>query len=281
MRRVLALGIGLLAALGLGVPAAHAEQPRDYFLNAPAPGTFAHLDAYTIGTQASLENRADLEPGMSMLHTRVSGIVSYPYADGSVNLDARVFLFTLGGSLGYRHVYRDHTFAPGADRSRDARNDIEKAGDYGSQGFGYYEGRLRMVIPLGPLFMINTGTLRYEDRNDNSFDWFHANVHDSGNLVRYDATLFWRHRDFGAIGPTFRYMDLPRTNSSGQSKRVGEIAAGLVYGTRPGLVTARGGNSDLFLLQALFRPGDDDYGLHGYHLPMYFLAVYRATLRLD
>ena len=155
MRRVLALGAGLLAALGLGVPAAHAEQPRDYFLDAPTAGTFAHLDAYTIGAQASLENRADLEPGMSMLHTRLSGIASYPYADGSLNMDARLFLFTLGGSLGYRYTYRDHTFKPGEDRSRDARNDREKAGDYGTQGFPYYEGRLRLVIPLRSPFCRN------------------------------------------------------------------------------------------------------------------------------
>ena len=88
-----------VCAVWTGSGRAQAELPRDYFLNPPTAGTFAHLDAYTVGVQASVENRAHLEEGMSMLHTRVSGIVSYPYADGSFNLDARVFLFTLGGSV--------------------------------------------------------------------------------------------------------------------------------------------------------------------------------------
>ena len=259
---------------------AQAEMPRDYFLNAPPAGTYAHLDAYTVGAQVSLENRADLEEGMSMLHTRVSGIASYPYADGSLNLDARVFLFTLGGSVGYRHVWRDHTFAPGEDKSRDARNDREDAGDIDSQGFSYAEGRLRLVIPLDSFFMINTGTVRDEGRNDNSFDWFHASVHDGGTFYKYEGTLFFRHRDFGAIGPYLRVMDVPVTRDDGSHTRSTDVHYGLVFGTRPGFITPRNGNSDLFLLQAVTKFGDDEFGLHAYRVPMYFLAVYRASLEL-
>jgi hypothetical protein len=260
--------------------AARAELPRDYFLNAPAAGLYSHSDAYNVGAQESIEHRMHLEEGMSMLHTRVSGIASYPYADGSFNLDARVFLFTLGGSVGYRQVYRDHTFAPGDDRSRDARNDRESAHEQGAQGFPYGEGRLRLVVPLTPLFMITTGTLRWEDRNDNSFDWFHATMHDSGTLGKWETTLFWRHRDFGAIGPYLRYMNLRKTQNDGSHHRVGELHYGLVYGTRPGLVRPRGGNSDLLLVQLITKIGDDEFGLHPYHLPLYPLIVYRATLRL-
>src|SRR5262245_30986730 len=105
--------------------AAFAEQPRDYFLDPPTAGTFVHSDAYNVGIQESIEQRSHLEEGMSMLHLRASGIVSYPYAEGSGNVDARVFLFTLGGSGGYRYVYRDLTFAPGESRTRKARLDRE------------------------------------------------------------------------------------------------------------------------------------------------------------
>lgn len=280
MRRCV-LGIGVATAMGLSASMAAAEQPRDYALNAPTPGNFAHLDAYTVGAQASYENRADLEPGMSMFHTRLSGILSYPYADGSLNLDARVFLFTLGGSVGYRHVYRDHTFPPGADRSRDVRNDTEKEGNQGSQGFPYWEGRLRFVVPLDSFFMSNLVTVRNEERNDNSFDWFHASVHDSGLLTKYEGTFFFRHIDFGAIGPYFRYMNMRRTQADDSHKREGQVAYGMVFLTRPGFITPRGGNTDLFLLQTVFRFGDDEFGLHAYRIPMYFLAVYRATLSLD
>jgi hypothetical protein len=273
--------VGALLATAAWSAHARAAEPRDYFLNAPTPGTFAHSDAYTVGVQQSIEDRRDLEPGMSMLHTRLSGILSYPYAEGSLNLDARVFLFTLGGSVGYRQVYRDLTFAPGdVNRSRDVRRERESAGDYGSQGFAFGEGRLRLVVPLGPLFMVNSGTIRWEDRNDNSFDWFHANVHDHGRLVKYEATLFYRHRDFGGLGPYLRVMNLPRENAAAQSRRVNEVHYGLVFATRPGFIRAHGGNTDLFLFQAVFKLGDQDYGLHAYRVPAYLLAVYRATLRL-
>jgi hypothetical protein len=280
MGRWFAAAIGGVLTFG-AVTSARAEMPRDYFLNPPAAGTFAHLDAYTIGAQASLENRAHLEEGMSMLHTRVSGIASYPYAEGSLNLDARVFLFTLGGSIGYRHVWRDHTFEdPTEDRSRDARNQRESDGEHGSQGFSWAEARLRLVIPLDTLFFSNLATVRDEGRNDNSFDWFHANVHDGGTFFKYEGTLFVRHRDFGAIGPYLRVMEMPYTKQNGNHSRKTELHYGIVYGTRPGLIRARGGNADLFLLQIVTKLNDDEYGLHGYRVPAYLLAVYRASLEL-
>src|SRR5262245_48124492 len=145
MRRTAALALG--ASLGLVVPSARAQSvsvtpPRDYFLNPPSAGHFAHLDAYTVGTQASYEGRANVEEGMSMLHVRASGVLSYPYADASGNLDLRVFLFTIGGSYGYRWVYRNFTFAPNEqDRSRDRRNELESEKAWTDQDFTYYEGR--------------------------------------------------------------------------------------------------------------------------------------------
>lgn len=278
MRRGIVIALGSCAFLAAA--SVRAELPRDYFLDAPAAGTFSMSDVYNVGAQQSLENRAHLEEGMSMLTTRLSGIASYPYADGSINLDARVFLFTLGGSAGYRHVYRNHTFEPGEDSSRDARNDRESDGDFDSQGYAYGEGRLRMVIPLDPFFLISTNTLRWEDADDNSFDWLHANKHDGGRLFKSEATLFFRHRDLGGIGPYARYMNVPRTKSDGTHDRRDELHYGLVFGTRPGWVRPRGGNADLFLLQLVFKFGDEDFGLHPYRLPVYPLAVYRVVMKL-
>jgi hypothetical protein len=275
-------GIGLtwVCALCSLASSVAAEPKRDYFLDAPTAGVFTHLDGYNVGTQVSLEDRRHLEEGMSMFHTRVSGVLSYPYADGSLNLDARVFLFTLGGSVGYRQVYRDFTYAPGADTSRETRLELDEDKEFGSQGFPYGEGRLRMVVPLDPFFLVATGTMRWEDANDNSFDWFHSNVHDGGRLAKVEGTLFYRHRDFGAIGPYVRYMDIPVTKKSGRHGRDGQLHYGLVYGTRPGLVKPRHGNIDLFLLQVIADFQDDDFGVHTYRVPAYILAVYRATLRL-
>lgn len=261
-------------------PAARAELPRDYFLDPPTAGLYSMSDVYNVGAQQSLEHRMHLEEGMSMLTTRLSGIASYPYADGNLNLDARLMLFTLGGSAGYRQVYRNHTFAPGEDRTRDARVEREKNGDFDSQGYAYGEGRFRMVVPLDPFFLVATGTLRWEDCRDNTFDWMHANVHDHGLLEKAEGTLFYRHRDLGGIGPYVRFMNVPRTNADGESKRVSELHYGLVFGTRPGLVRPRGGNADLLLVQLIFKFGDDEYGLHPYHLPAYPLLVYRAVLHI-
>jgi hypothetical protein len=137
-----------------------------------------------------------------------------------------------------------------------------------------------MVVPLDPLFLVTTATLRWEDCRDDSFDWLHANVHDSGMLGKAEGTLFYRHRDLGGIGPYARYMNVPRTNADGDRKRVGELHYGLVFGTRPGWVAPRGGNADLFFLQLIFKFGDESFGLHPYRLPLYPLAVYRATLHV-
>lgn len=276
-RVALALATTGVFSVALG---ARAELPRDYFLDAPAAGVFSHSDLYNVGLQQSLEHRMHLEEGMSMLHTRLSGVVSYPYAEGSLNLDVRVFLVTLGGSAGYRQVYRNHTFEPGEDASRDRRNEREKAGEHDSQGYAFGEGRLRMVVPLDPFFLVTTGTLRWEGVDDNSFDWFHANMHDSGTLGKVDGTLFWRNPSFGGIGPYLRFMSVQKTKDDGSHEREGELHYGLTFGTRPGLVTPRGRRSDLLLVQLITKLGDEEFGLHPYRLPLYPLIVYRATLTL-
>jgi hypothetical protein len=107
-----------------------------------------------------------------------------------------------------------------------------------------------------------------------------SNVHDGGQLNKVEATLFFRHRDFGAIGPYVRYMDMPVTKNSGRHGRDQQLHYGFVYGTRPGFIRPRHGNIDLFLLQVIADFQDDEFGVHTYRVPAYILAVYRATLRL-
>ena len=274
MRPTRAIGMAAFGAAVAAAGTASAEQPRDYFLNPPPPGTYANLDVYTVGIQASLEDRRDLEEGMSMAYNRVSGVVGLPYGDASYNLDARVFLFTLGGSVGYRHVWKNHTFAfgdPDTGRKKRVQRESDLLTD--ETGFPYGEGRLRLTIPLDSFFMVNTATVRWEDQRDNTFDWYHGNIHDGGTYWKYDGVLFYRHRDFGAIGPTVRYMSYER---EGLSKS--DFTYGFTFGSRPGW--KRG--SDLFLFQMLFNFGDDDYGLHGYRIdaPFTVLAVYRAVVPL-
>ena len=209
-----------------------------------------------------------------MLYDRASAVVSFPYVDGSYNLDVRAFIFTLGGSVGYRHVWRNHTFARGTPFSqtgRDARVQREKDEVFDDAGFPYWEGRLRATIPLDSFFMLNTATLRGEDQKNNTFDWYHGDIHDGGTYFKYDGVLFYRHRDFGAIGPTVRYTSYKR---EGQPLKQ-PWAFGFTVGTRP----AWKKGTDLLLLQVLMKPGDDQYGTHAYHAPITVLGVYRATVR--
>ena len=271
---------------------ASAEPPRDYFLNPPKAGTYGHLDVLVIGTQASLENRADLEEGMSMHHTRATTSYTWGFKEASFHMDTRVFVFTLGGSAGYKEIHKDHTFVPGGDfnldgvvddkdvNDRDARVDRESSNKFSkepNQKVPWYEGRFRMTLPLGPLFMINTGTYRNENRNDQSFDWFHATVHDGGPIYRYDGVLFFRHIDFGGIGPSVRMLNIERAG-----KRKTEWSYGFTFATRPGFNShPLNKNTDLFLLQVMTQ-NNEKFGLHGYGgAPVLVLAVYRATFKLD
>lgn len=66
-------------------------------------------------------------------------------------------------------------------------------------------------------------------------------------------------------------MDIPRAGD-----RQLEVAAGLVYGVRPGLKS----RDDLLTLLVLARPGDDEFGFHVLRLPLGTMVVYRASFRL-
>lgn len=287
------------AILGLGlilVPSVASAWPqrRDYFLDAPRPGTFVHADVFTAGAQATLEKRIALEDeNLGMFHLRANAMASLGYADFGAHTDIRFLgLFTIGGSVGYRRVWQNYSWDPATTpNNRDNRHaKLDSASDPRGPkvaSWPWFEARARMVIPLEPLWFVSNATMRWEspgsdgkqDSNgmpDNAFDWFHTNVHDSGRLFRFDATMFYRHRSFGGVGPTIRYMDLPRGG-----ERVSELAYGLTLGTRPGMFR----KDDLFLLQMLFdfKDKDKSFGWHVgplYKIPSYIMLIYRRSFEL-
>ena len=295
----------VVAALGamLFAPAeARAQHQRDAPLNPTPAGDFVMLDAILIGAQASYENRTHLEEGMSKLTTRVSGLISTPFSEGSLNLDVNVFLWAFGATVAYKNIHHNHqgidpnTGEPDNDFiSRDTRvrqDDAFNDGDLSkglaeSQAFPWAEGRVQLVVPMiegtdspaltAPLLMLNKATVRWEDRDDATFDWFHTTPHDGGVLLKHESTLFFRHRDLGAIGPSIRYMNLPRDGS-----RENELHYGLTFVSSPGWQ-----KSDIFLMQALFDFANDDFGQHPYQqiiwedLPGFqLLLVYRSIVEL-
>ncbi len=259
-------------------------QQRDYFLDPPRAGTFAHVDVFTAGVQGAIEKRIPIEDATTgMLHLRGSAMGSLGFGDVAAHADVRFLgLITLGASAGYRRVWNAYSYPDNVANTRERRHDkvntaTEPRGPKGVS-WPWLEVRGRLVIPLESLWLIANAALRIEDPGgdampDNSFDWFHTNVHDAGRLARVDGTLFYRHGRFGAIGPTVRYLDVPRNGG-----RAGEIAYGLTFGTRPGFFR----RDDLLLVQTLvdLRDQDRTFGWHVgplARIPLYAMLIYRKS----
>ncbi len=305
MRPGKACAIAALGGLLLAPSRADAQRQRDMPLYPTKAGNFVMLDAIVLGAQASYENRTDLEEGMSKITTRASGLLSTPFAEASLNVDVNVFLWSFGASAGYQSVHHNHqglkTRADGSQvpdndaNTLDARVESDKAfragdlpkGFSDTQAFPWAEGRIQLAIPMleateapsfmPPLLFLNKVTARWEDRDAATFDWYNVTPHDEGVLLKYDGTLFYRNRDFGAIGPSVRYLNLPRGGS-----REHELHYGLTLVTSPGWQT-----SDIILFQLMFDFGNDKFGQHPYQEliseslpPAQILAVYRSIIEL-
>jgi hypothetical protein len=246
-------------------------QPRDYFLNAPKRGTWATFDAYTIGLQASVEHRAVIEKDdYAAIVPKLSTLASLGFGEVATHLDARFLFFSFGGTFGARRVWRNYAFPRNIEGTRALRLDLDATERSAPANWLYGEGRMRMVIPVSDNVLAVTGAaLRYEDCPDNSFDWFHTTMHDGGLLFRYDVSVLFRSPSFGAVGPSFRVMQLPRNG-----RQESEVAAGLTFGRRLGLLK----ENDLLLANVLVRPGDPSFGFQILRLPLYVLIAYRVSV---
>jgi hypothetical protein len=245
--------------------------PRDNFLIPPKPGVVGMFDAYTAGLQATLESRHDVVKNASMLYLRTNAVASLGFGEVGVHSDFRFLFFTIGGSFGGRRVWRTYTFEESEEGTRARRLDVDSEKAYQTKNWLYGEGRVRLAIPLPSALFLADHVVRYEGSPRNSYDWFHTNMHDGGLLFKFESTLFFRNQHWGGLGPTVRYMDLPRAGS-----RRGEWAAGFTYGVRPGLLK----QNDLFLFRFLTRPGDPNFGFHILRAPIYTLLVYRMIFSL-
>lgn len=248
-------------------------QPRDYFLNAPKGGTWATFDAYTVGIQANLEHRHVIErEDYAAIIPRLGTIASLGFGEVGAHLDTRFLFFNFGASFGARRVWRTYAFPNGVEGTRQARLDIDKDKAFTTENWLFGEWRVRMVLPVHEnVFVATAATVRYEDCPENSFDWFHTTMHDGGLLVRYDASVLFRHPSFGALGPTFRAMQLPRKGGYES-----ELAAGFTFGRRLGILK----QNDLLLLNVLTRPGDQNFGFHILRMPLFVLLAYRVSFEL-
>ncbi|MFO0662778.1 MAG: hypothetical protein U0174_02445 [Polyangiaceae bacterium] len=273
MIRRLASGCAFLVALFVASTASAQSYTlsRDYFLDPPRRGLYVHGDLFTIGAQASLEHRQELDGDMSMLTSRVSGLISTGFADVGAYSEVRVAFLSLALSAGYRDVWRDYSRIPGnasGELSRNVRRASDTAKSFGAEAWPWGEARMRLMVPLDMFALVASTALRLEDSPDNAFDWFHANVHDGGAFTRTDATLFLRSEKVGAVGPVVRWMNMSRRGT-----RVNEVAFGLTAAMRLGIKK----NADLLGLQILTVPGDQEFGFHLLRLPVMAMLTYRMT----
>jgi hypothetical protein len=246
--------------------------PRDGFLAPARRGTWALLDAYTAGVQASLERRIVIErEDYAAITPKLTALGSLGFGEVSAHTDARFLFFGFGVSGGIRRVWRTYAFAPGIEGTRDARADIDSDKAFTTEDWGYGEARARMALPIHEnVLFVGNAAARYEHCPDNSFDWLHTTMHDRGVLFRYDATVFYRSPTFGGIGPTVRAMDVPRGG-----RREIEAAGGFTFGRRLGFLP-----NDLFVANVLVRPGDPSFGFQILRAPVQALLVYRVQIPL-
>ena len=242
-------------------------------------GTFALVDYFGTGGMLSLEHRARLYGNANDLTAGTTLVTAYPLAETTARLDLRMLFLSVGATLGYRNVWRDLRFAPGDDSycARCARGDRRERDSLlertpGSDAFPWAEVRASLLFPFNQYFvMSSTGALRHEDRRDRTYDWFYTSVYDRGVLGRFDTQMFFKHPDWGGIGPYLQLLVLPRAGEHEAQWAIGFNAV-----TRLGLLP----RNDLLFLTFLIRPGDPVYGQHAYFSPVRALLIYRMVFEL-
>ena len=272
--------LSLVAALALPARPARAGQPRDWMFNVKPDGPKALIDYFGTGAQLSLEHTLSFYGKANTLTTRTSALLAFALSELSASADLRVLFLSFGGTVGYRSVWRHLGFEEGdnGDYCRACDREARRSQDpiFGNTGstdrFPWVEGHARLYAPFNDyVVLVSLLATRFDGRDDLSYDWFFTNIHDGGWHQRWETTLFFKHRDWGAIAPYLQMMALPRNG-----ERDAEWAIGLNAVTRPGFVR----RDDLLFLTVLVRPDDPYYGQHSYYLPLRALLVYRMQLSL-
>jgi len=271
----------LVATLALSAlpPLAHADQRRDYMLSELGEGDRLILDYLGTGAQVSWVRRRGIYGRANDYSLRLSSLLAYSLGQVAASASLRVLAFEFEAQVGYRTVWRNLSFEPGVnsyckDCDRPARRSRDPlfGGDTTSDAYPFAQGTVQLYAPLNDYFVLTSSlTLRYEGLRDRSYDWFFADIHDSGLMVNWELTAFVKHRDWGGIGPYVQYLSLPRAG-----RHEGEFAFGFNAMSRFGLVK----RNDMLFLTFLTRPGDGVYGVHSYFAPIRALIVYRLTLPL-
>jgi hypothetical protein len=279
-RALLGVMVASAAVAALLLPAlARADQPRDFMLAIQPTGNFLLIDYFGTGGQLTLEHRENFYGNANDLTLGAGVVPAYPEGDAFARADLRVLFLSFGAMIAYRAVWRDLVFDAGkhdycvrCDRGARRSADPLFGRTQGSDSFPYGEGHASLLLPFNEHFVgQSTAAIRYEARNDRSFDWFYTSIYDRGVIGRWETEFFLKDRRWGGIGPYLQLLYLPRGGHHDAQWAVGFNAV-----TRLGLVA----RNDLLFLTFLMRPGDPYYGQHSYYAPVRALLVYRMILEL-
>jgi hypothetical protein len=270
----------LLAVLLASVSTpALAQQTRDYMLGFEPNGTFLLFDYFGTGGQLTLEHRLPIYGDANDLSLAAALVPAYPLGEAYARADLRILFFGIGTTVAYRSVWRDLQFEADPDGyclacDREGRREVDSFLERspGSDHWPYAEVRGSLFGPFNEYFVgMTTAALRYEGRDDRTFDWFYTSVYDRGFLGRWETQFYFKHRDWGGIGPYAQLLVLPRGDQHESQWAIGFNAV-----TRLGILR----RDDLLFITFLARPGDDSYGQHSYFAPIRALAIYRVRLTL-
>lgn len=278
--RVLLLALSFVLALSWAAVPVHADQRRDWALTGTGAGDRLILDYIGTGAQMHLEHRRNIFGSANDYAFSVGSLVAYAGAQLTMDASLRFTFLEISGTFGYRTVWRNLSFEPGdngeyckaCDRpARRARDPILGSGP-DTDSFLIAEARIQLYAPLNE-YVVGTSLLglRYEGLRPRSYDWFFTDIHDPGAITRWENMLFFKHRNWGGIGPYTLLQWLPR-----DGRHVTEFAYGFNAVTRLGLIA----RNDLLFFTFLMRPGDRYYGEHSYYAPFRTLLVYRMVLSL-
>lgn len=276
-------GLGVLLGVLVGVLSlpltAAAHQRYDWLLSAPGEeGTYLNLDAIFGGVQAGVERRYEIYGQANQLTLRGSALAAIPFGSTQLDADLRLVILTLGTSVGAADVWRNQTFADGQPLDRKERRQREAAGEFDSNVFGFWEGRVQLTLPFNDYVLFNNvNSYRITGAEERTFDNLVGVVHD-GDYFRADFQLFLKHRDFGGLAPVFQVLDFPLDGA-----RHTQLNYGFLFVTRAALV----GRDDLVVFQMLFHSdalggydNSDVYGMAILRGPATFTLAYRSVISL-
>lgn len=270
----------VVTAAWLAPSGSRAEQARDWMVAAQPAGTYVNLDIIFPGVQAMLEHRHQFYGQANELNIKASVLPTIVFMESQIDADLRLVVLSLGGSAGIRNVFHNLEFPRGANVDAAARRNLDFGGGFNNAWSAFGEARATLSLPINDhLVFLSVNGLRFEGGADRTFDWRLGIVRDAGMLIRSDTTVFYKHRNFGAIGPQVQVL-----NYALDGLRNTQINYGFTFTTRPGL-RAR---NDIVFFSVLFgiggtingMPTIDYYGNHTFKIPVTFQLAYRTVLEV-